>query len=841
MKRLRTYLDDTPPALIFADSARIALLVLSIPLGYALVGYFGGQSWALAPLHRRLTANPAYATPLDIYRVFWCGTVLLNVSWITSTLRNFIAITIKRRDVAAPPTDEVEEQEDLPPYPYTREGFAVVLGELQARDGRRLPNRVQPDLHGRWLILSLKAMVTGLFTTGGIGSGKTASLAYPVMEQMIGHERPVKVIDRPAVPAQGLTPGRPEEYHIEKYKWSGILLDEKGDFYHKARQYAAEWGREDDMILIRPDGPWKWNVIYNPNIPDWAVAYQMSWILKNVNKGLGGNDPFWEQKPREVLTDTLTLVGDASGYYTILEYLTALVDEDLQNVLHERGLQRLSTLAARSKGNHYRDLLMDAENRWKRFTMRRKRMSKNLMGSLEACATAGLDMFDKSALKYTFCPTKEEYYTGPCCPWPKRIPRDELEELRFNEEHENGRIRPQQDVFTGFDQILDYGKIVGLEMNKQTYFDAAIFIQVALKTQWMDAVMRRDVRDSTTGKLIIPPRFGEKIGYCPTFLIADECQANATPRDQEFMAQCRSKLASCVFLTQSHTSILDAFGQGKEKAAEAFFQNTMTHLYFRQSDIKSMKLIQEEVGLKDVAETSVAVTEGGRETHLSYVQGDFVNEAGSVSETKTVNVKEKPFFKIEELKQLPDFVSIVLPSTGSSQLPATVCYMRPPWVFEKFQELKKEQSYFDWPHELRRITTLENLPQEVRWDGFGVDGVSADSLTSSEDQMGAFVHEATPEPPPEELAYVAGAVTYDSEQPELQITFPTSPSETFLEEDASPLEESQETPANLDPHILREAERLAKPSPLSNASPDDENPGAPDKEEIAWGKGDEEY
>ena len=811
MSRLHGYLKDTPLLLVFYDGLRYILLFASIPIGIAMVSVFGTESWAVAPLHRRIWSNPDYTTPLYIYSGFWGLTIFLNVAWMTTTVRNFMTITIKRKDAASPPMKE-EAKEDLPPYPYTREGFAVVIGELQARDGKRLPNRIQPDLHGRWLILNLKAMVTGLFVTGGIGSGKTASMAYPIMDQVIGHKREVKIVDQPATPPGEFNAGSPEVSHKETFRWSGLLLDEKGDFYHQGVKYAKEWGREKDMILIRPNGPWKWNVIYNPNIPDWAVAYQMSWILKNVNKGLGGSDPFWEQKPREVLTDTLTLVGDASGYYTVLEYLTALVDIDLQDSLHEKGMHRLGVLAARHKESKYQDQLMDAENRWKRFKMRRERMSANLMGSLEACATAGLDMFDKSALKYTFCPTKEQYFTGPCCPWPKRIPRDEIEEMRFDEQHKNGQIRPQQDVFTGFDQALDYGKIVGLEMNKQTYFDAAVFIQVALKTQWMDAVMRRGVRDSSTGKLIIPPGFGEGIGYCPTFLIADECQANATPRDQEFMAQCRSKSASCVFLTQSHTSILDAFGQGKEKAAEAFFQNTMTHTYFRQSDPQSMKIIQEEVGLKDVAKTSVAVTEGGRETHLSYVQGEFINDAGTVSETKTVAVEEKPFFKIEELKQLPDFVAVVLPSTGSNQLPATICYMRPPWVFEKYKNLKKEQSYFDWPPELRRVTTLENLPQEMNWDGFGVDSITADSVTTHEEQMGAFVQEpgiearTAPKPAPPTVDL------FGAEEPELGLSYPAPKEPTAWAE----IDEAEPALPGADEFgltiaELKEAERLATP------------------------------
>ncbi|MBP7784921.1 MAG: hypothetical protein KA064_02840 [Firmicutes bacterium] len=100
-------------------------------------------------------------------------------------------------------------------------------------------------------------------------------------------------------------------------------------------------------------------------------------------------------------------------------------------------------------------------------------------------------------------------------------------------------------------------------MPKQIYFDAAVFIQVALKSQWQDSVLRREAI-GPDGTPLMPPRFGEKIGYCPTFLMADEAQQSATPKDAEFKAVCRSKRASMWELTQSHGSIKGAFGPNNQ-------------------------------------------------------------------------------------------------------------------------------------------------------------------------------------------------------------------------------------------------------------------------------------
>jgi len=99
--------------------------------------------------------------------------------------------------------------------------------------------------------------------------------------------------------------------------------------------------------------------------------------------------------------------------------------------------------------------------------------------------------------------------------------------------------------------------------------------------------------------------------------MADECQLSATPRDAEFKAVCRSKRASMWELTQSHSSIKGTFGPSKQADAGVYFQNSMTHIYLRQSDVDSIKMIQEECDKKLVQKTTLAITEGGSASELS--------------------------------------------------------------------------------------------------------------------------------------------------------------------------------------------------------------------------------
>jgi hypothetical protein len=688
MKRAGQGLRSMPPVLIFLDTLRAFLVIAAGMAGYGALRWLATTSPWPAPLHRRLWAHPEAALAGKVYLGLTVAGFVLNALWMTRVVRNFVRLTLVRMEKGEARKKDLEQEKlPLPPWPYTREGFTVILGELQARDGARVPSERDPELKPRWLTLPEEAQYTGVFVTGGIGSGKTAAVAYPCLKQMLGFRRPVPV----RMPDGTI--------HEEAWTYSGLLLDEKGDFVQAAEGFARDWGREGDILRLGPGGDLVWNVIYNPNLTPWAVGYQLGWIIRNFNRGTTIADPFWETAPKELVMDYLGLLDDATGYYTLFDYLEVLISDDLQDRLQAMALERLAQDPAR---------IQEVERRWRSILKRREGMSLNLRGSLESCAKAGIDMFKFPELRKVFCPTREEFFTGPCCPWPRR---EDVDNVR-------GVERPQDHVFTGFDQILDHGKIVGLQMSKVSWFDAATFIQVALKSQWQDAVLRRGAVDAR-GKLIVPPRFGEAIGYCPTFLMADECQTSATPRDNEFKALCRSKRASCWELTQSHNSILEAFAPGKEKAAETYFQNSMTHLYLRQSDLHSMEIIQKEAGTKDIAKTQLAVTEGGRASDLSYVQGGFVNKGLAMSSTRTVTAEEKPFVEIDELKQMPNNVALAFASTGERTLPATYLFLRPLWVFEEHSEFGLETPWLDWPDGLRRSYDLDSIPQLVTWLGWG--------------------------------------------------------------------------------------------------------------------------
>jgi tetratricopeptide (TPR) repeat protein len=708
------YVRTQHPIFIALDLFRVVAVVCAALSAPIVIRTMADSSWCSAPIHRALLALPEFRPNGVVYQVVLALALALNAAWASLSLRNFARISLSRLhpDLLKPETPN--NLGELPPWPYTRESFTVILGELQDRDGSTVPNERSPHLRPRWLTLPEKALYTGALVTGAIGSGKTSAVAYPVLDQLIGFRRPVKVRSSD------------DKVTEESYVFSGLVMDEKGDFTTAAEQFCIQRGRKDDFIRIAPGGKTLWNLIYNPNLPTWAVAFQLGWMLKNFNKGQTGNDPFWENKPKELLMQYLSLLHDAEGYYTLFDYLDVAINETRQNELQEKALERYADDAAK---------VQELERRWRSIVDRRDNMSSNLKSSLEACAQAGLELFREEELRKTFCPSKDDYF----------------------EKDASGVLRPRAHVFTGFDQALDYGKIVGLAMPKSVWFTAAVFVQVALKSQWQDAVLRRDA-DGGDGKLIIPPRFGREIGYAPTFLMADEAHKSATPEDADFKSLCRSKRASMWELTQSHSSVRATFGPSKEKEANAYFQNSMTHIYLRQPfDLDSLKHIQEECGKRLVPKTTLAVTEGGAGSALSYVQGEIVHEGGmGFSSTKTIAVEEKPFAENEQLLGLPNNIAIVLPSNGDRTLSASVTFLRPLWIFKQYPELSVSTPWAKWPAKERATYNLDNLPQEMHWEGWKSESVPQDEVVPVEARLGRLVQQ--PSAPIEESRQTAEAL-----------------------------------------------------------------------------------
>jgi len=93
---LRTYLRSTHPALLAFDLGRLFVLLSAPLLGLILFRWLAATDVIVAPLHRRLCFNPAYATAGTFYRAFIANTFFLTAAWVLSAGRTFLRVTLTR-------------------------------------------------------------------------------------------------------------------------------------------------------------------------------------------------------------------------------------------------------------------------------------------------------------------------------------------------------------------------------------------------------------------------------------------------------------------------------------------------------------------------------------------------------------------------------------------------------------------------------------------------------------------------------------------------------------------------------------------------------------------------
>lgn len=177
--------------------------------------------------------------------------------------------------------------------------------------------------------------------------------------------------------------------------------------------------------------------------------------------------------------------------------------------------------------------------------------------------------------------------------------------------------------------------------------------------------------------------------------------------------------------------------------------------------------------------------------------------------------EEKPFIELDQLKQLPNNVAIVLPSNGDRMLPATATFLRPLWIQKKYPHLPVSTPWLDWPAELRTTYDLDSVPQELNWSGWGTSEPIAESaVIPMEGRLGKFIQAADVE------QVVTGPSHLPSLfQPEPSILPPPLSFATPRPQDLQPLSASPHQPIQPD---------LAPPEDPSEAeNPDDPRAGDP--------------
>ncbi len=564
----------------------------------------------------------------------------------------------------------------LPPYPepLLREDLYLIVGELH----RQLKSTPSPA--PRWLSIPEEGLFTGICVVGATGSGKTKAIILPAMRQLFAY--------RANDPAR---------------KLSGIVLEVKGDLCRRVRRILKSCGRKQDYVEVSLHG----NMRYNPLNSD-ADAYAQAFNIASVIVTIWGKgkEPFWQQSYTDLVRWVILLHRVRDGYVTMLDiFRTVISAGTLEQMLTDIG-RRLTEISfvgvekaaylrhepeLASFGFAWSAKLGQYMARWSEeletaivqktaisaSLYRRKAGDPELRGSWESAhywywehwkffrdetksaiiqgVTIFLSLFETDAkVRRVFCPPKELYEGKP------------------------SKADPHGQVLPPFDQLIESGKIVGL--NFPTALNPALskIIGTMMKVDYQRAVMLRipEMDDESERELR------------PTVFICDEYQNFATvggdnpTGDERFLSLSRQPKCIPIVATQSISSLKEALpNEGVKTLLQAF----RTKIFLSTADPDTARYASELCGKADKTRITYTVSESSSNANVGLLSGRTSSSKGSVSASKQYQTHKEPLFEEDIfLNHLKKAQAIAVAFDGIGMLPPTYCYLKldfmPSWM-----------------------------------------------------------------------------------------------------------------------------------------------------------------
>ena len=404
--------------------------------------------------------------------------------------------------------------------------------------------------HDNFIYIPEKSLYQNILITGGIGTGKTASAMYPFTKQLISYM-----------------------HSNSKEKLGFLILDVKGNYYSKVLEFATEYNRVNDVIVIELNGKYTYNPLDKPNLKASILANRLKTILLLFSPN--NSESFWLDKAEQVLENLITFCRIYNyGYVTFDEIHKLVTNKNYYNSkLHQVRDVFLSSKLNESEIYDLYSSISFLENDFFTLDDRTYNLLKSEITRITNCFVSDYEVL------HTFCPNKN---------------------------NQN---------FFGFEDAIQTGKIVVLNLNIGQYKNLSKIIAAYLKLDF-----QTDVISQLATKVIRPMVF-----------ISDEYQEYVTSSDADFFAQSRESKCINIVSTQSYTSLLHTLNN--QYSVKVIVQNLVNKLWFRTDDIFTIEDAQKQIGKEDKEKISKTISENSKESNYNYLVQRFSSIDSNLSES----------------------------------------------------------------------------------------------------------------------------------------------------------------------------------------------------------------
>jgi len=393
----------------------------------------------------------------------------------------------------------------------------------------------------------------------------------------------------------------------EPNKIGMLILDVKGNFHKQVKKFCNFYDREDELITIEIGGKYKYNPLHKPNLSPLVLANRLKTILLLFSEN--NSDSYWLDKVEQVFCEAIKLCRLYNdNYVNFLELHKLITDNDyyisktsvIKNLFQENKLSEKQNYDFLTALNFF-------ENEFKKLDSKVHTILKSEITRITNLFISDLDILN------TFC--------------SKNI--DDLN-------------------FTGFKEVIDYKKIVVLNMNIAKNKNLSKVIAAYLKLDFQDEVLQRI----------------ENNDIHTTAFICDEYHEYATASDSNFFALSREAKCINIIATQSYTSILNTLKN--EYSTKVIIQNLINKIWFRTDDMFTIEEAQKQIGKEDKVKISKNISENANDVNYSILIDRMKSDKSSFSESISTYIQTDYIYDTNYFtKVLKTFEAVAFLSNGN--------------------------------------------------------------------------------------------------------------------------------------------------------------------------------
>lgn len=452
-----------------------------------------------------------------------------------------------------------------------------------------------------------------------------------------------------------------------------LILDVKGNYHKQVMEYAKRIGRRSDVKVIRIGGEYKYNPLHKPSLKSQVLANRLRTILELFSTQTV--DSYWLDKAEVLINEAIKLVRLYNkGYVTFVEIHKIINNEEYLN-------SKLDYLQKLSDKNLMNQMQKDEFKTCKDY----------FINEYRTLDTKIITVIKSEVTRMTYTFVSDPQIVDTFC-----TPKEKLN-------------------FFGFDDLVDNGRIVVLDMNIAEFRNLSKIIAAYLKLDFQTAAMQRITRPGANKTR-------------PLVYLSDENQEYVTLSDADFYAVSREARCVNIIATQSYSSLLKTLKT--KDILQTILTNLTNKIWLRTDDELTISLIQKQVGLHKVEDVSRSIGENSKDSNYNFALGRMVANHSNINQGMNWTTKWTDKFKDHFYShELPIFKAVCFLSDGDKIMHPTVVHLQPYFtdVYDDMEATPAEE-YFDIDNGLAQ--SMEN------GEGFYTDTEQGDGAGNLRDMEG---------------------------------------------------------------------------------------------------------